>query len=228
MFVTATLSVTLVSSIVLERWTLQRSPRQTGHHVPSGKCETFKWGGESGVHWYICCNNCEEVDTSCDGTTYESASREKYCDNCGVVNQKGNGEPDGIYECGGCYGQIKIKKKCETRLRKIYELPGLCWAFAKCFQKQCGELSTMDDNNSALRFGVTKENCFDLVCDDGETVETCPVDCCGTINDVCDWRKYNGTNDFPPVCCSESTCCDATNGVERMLKETAIEVMTWR
>jgi hypothetical protein len=39
-----------------------------------------------GVDFYVCCNNCNTLDSSCYGTTYHSASKQTYCDKCGVDN----------------------------------------------------------------------------------------------------------------------------------------------
>ena len=33
-------------------------------------CKQYDHGGVSGVHFYACCNNCNDDDTSCDGDTY--------------------------------------------------------------------------------------------------------------------------------------------------------------
>jgi len=53
--------------------------------APLGKCQRYWCGGTSGVHHFICCNNCDKPDNTCDGETYQGASSGPYCGNCGTV-----------------------------------------------------------------------------------------------------------------------------------------------
>ena len=99
-----------------------RVKRRAGDQPPSGQCSTYKWGGTSGLHWYACCNNCETIDTSCDGKTYQTASYESYCGTCGIDTTKGNGKYYATYSCGGCQGQDRISTKCQR-------VGGLCTKF---------------------------------------------------------------------------------------------------
>ncbi|XP_060600533.1 keratin-associated protein 5-8-like [Ruditapes philippinarum] len=174
-----------------------RVKRREGDQSPPGQCATYKWGGTSGVHWYACCNNCNRSDTSCDGKTYQSASDTKYCANCGIDTKKGNGKSGATYSCGGCQGQERSRKKCLSNLRMLYKIPGLCWAFAKCFQKKCKSQPTEST--------PAPDMCFNLRCDPGEDVNNCPADCCGNENEKCKWSQ---SNTCVPKCCSESTCCN--------------------
>ena len=191
-----------------------RIKRREGDQAPTGQCTTFKRGGISRLHWYACCNNCGTSDTSCNGKTYQSASSERYCGNCGVDTKKGNGKHYKTYSCGGCEGQNRVSSKCLEKLRSVYQIPGLCWAFAKCFTKKC--------KSRSKRSVETPETCFNLRCDPGETVDNCPSDCCGTKNAKCDWSKLSCVD----VCCSESTCCDASgsDGLVSMTKYYVIFV----
>ena len=38
-------------------------------------CRQYDHGGTSGVHFYACCKNCNYVDASCDGDTYQLGRR---------------------------------------------------------------------------------------------------------------------------------------------------------
>jgi len=67
-----------------------RVARKAGDQATEGACQNFKWGGTSRVHFYTCCNNCNERDTSCNRKTYHSASGGLYCDQCGTDSGNGN------------------------------------------------------------------------------------------------------------------------------------------
>eukprot|EP00058_Branchiostoma_floridae_P027169 XP_002612660.1 hypothetical protein BRAFLDRAFT_78709 [Branchiostoma floridae] len=77
---------------------------------PEGQCCYYNWGGPKKLHFYVCCNNCDENDGDpvCGGTVYDKASDGDYCGKCG--------EDDGIarsknepFDCGGCAGQTTVK-----------------------------------------------------------------------------------------------------------------------
>jgi len=57
----------------------------TGPAPPAGKCTEYDCGGSSGVHYYTCCNNCDEgPNPPGDGTEYDGASNGNYCGACGA------------------------------------------------------------------------------------------------------------------------------------------------
>ena len=174
--------------------------QKTGDQAKPGQCLSFKWGGQTGIHWYSCCNNCNSSDTSCDGKTYHSASKGNYCNSCGVDNLKGDGLEVAGFHCGGCRGQNYIQSKCITGLRKVYNIPGFCWAFAMCFRDKCEEKF---EKGMALN-----DTSFDLQCTNGETVQDSPTDCCSTVNAMCKWTDGR----CPPPCCGEPTCCGSIGG----------------
>ncbi|XP_021368447.1 uncharacterized protein LOC110460063 [Mizuhopecten yessoensis] len=165
----------------------ERVLRRTGDQPSLGNCLSFTFGGISRLHWYSCCNNCKnDVNSTCP-STYQSASKEQYCDKCGRDTKKGNGKPrsDGQpFNCGGCKGQANVDKKCRSWWKKI---PGFCWAYSLCFKQQCE--------------GKYK-NCGNRVCDVGETKENCPIDCCDLKNNPC---------------CGEPGCCAKISKGERVL-----------
>ena len=175
-----------------------------GDQASSGNCQSFKWGGTSGLHWYTCCNNCNDTDKSCDGKTYQTASTDHYCGSCGT--DIGPNKPrkwKGEFSCGLCPGQNSVQRKCTKSLRKVYEIPGFCWAFTRCFKDRCKKkystnLATYD----------APDPCFTLTCDDGESVQNCPTDCCYRINpEQCTWAN----NTCLPECCGETTCCHSSS-----------------
>ena len=45
--------------------------------------------------------------------------------------------------------------------------------------------------------------CGDGVCEERETAENCPMDCCYKVNSACTLH----TGDCIPECCGEPTCC---------------------
>jgi len=106
----------------------ERFARRTGYQALDGHCVDFKLGGNPRLHFYTCCNNCNDnVDKSCDGTTYHSASPGNYCDSCGRDNARGNGALNKGFACGGCEGQAKIASKCIDGWKNKYKnIPGFC------------------------------------------------------------------------------------------------------
>ncbi|KAI8491968.1 hypothetical protein Bbelb_303410 [Branchiostoma belcheri] len=166
-----------------------------------GKCAHITLGGTSGVHFYVCCNNCNENEgnPTCDRTTYQGASTTQYCGHCGA--DEGNGKWKlHQFKCGGCAGQSQVEKKCEKKYPWLFA--GTCWVFSSCFQHRCKKRfqqkarRTLDDTDAPF--------CGDDTCDPGETAFTCPFDCCPVKNpDTC--TRNNDT--CPPICCSEPGCC---------------------
>jgi len=157
--------------------------RYAGDRPEEGYCTTFTWGGTSGVHLYACCNNKNEVTPNCDGKSYHTASSGNYCKQGGFDG--GNGYPKRTYKCGGCNGQNEVSRYClHDRLLGFYGLisniPGFCWMFTDCFSSKCKERY-----HYRKRKDLSQSKCWNNKCDDGETVENCPIDCCRNINPKC-------------------------------------------
>ncbi|XP_046549299.1 uncharacterized protein LOC124259231 isoform X3 [Haliotis rubra] len=185
-----------------------RVKRKPGDRPKPGQCLTFNKGGTSGFHYYACCNNINGTDKSCDGRTYQRASTTSYCNSGGTDN--GNGVIKAEFACGGCPGQGIVAKKCKPM--KIFNIPGTCWLFTKCFKKYCKKRYSVQ--SSGLNMQVVDpsstsmpDTCYNTVCETGETPDNCPVDCCFKMNpSQCTWVT-NGTC-IPEFCdtpsCSES------------------------
>jgi len=196
----------------------QRFSRRAGDQADEGKCLSLNWGGLTGLHWYTCCNNCNSQDTSCDGKTYHGASDGVYCDACGTDNKAGDGKIREDFSCGGCTGQEQILNKCRSKLGILFKTVGFCWAFTWCFEHHC---------KKQYMQGVTpKDTAFDLVCNEGETVEDSPFDCCQTVNDACKQNAWvNGK--CPPKCCGEPGCCRTSSGTKTMSTFAVLLNMTF-
>ncbi|XP_066296291.1 uncharacterized protein [Branchiostoma lanceolatum] len=170
---------------------------------PEGQCCYFKWGGKSGLHYYICCNNCDENNGQpvCDGTTYDGASDGDYCGHCGV--DKGNAKKKiSTFDCGGCDGQTKVKKACDKKHKNL--IPGFCWKYSDCFEKGCKNLLKAIGNNSTIDDMDYEPFCGDGRCGSEEDHNSCPYDCCSTYNQD-DCRPHCDL--CPPECCGEPGCC---------------------
>lgn len=144
-----------------------------------GYCSAYQFGGTSRVHFYSCCNNCDEGSPpSCDGVTYQGASTENYCGPCGKPR---NGRPvrrNYLFgprqrKTAGCAAQTACVERC-----KAFDLfPGTCWMWTSCFSK-CVRKSTKQN-------GQANEFCGDGLCTQNENSTTCPIDCCGHVDPEC-------------------------------------------
>ncbi|OQV21953.1 hypothetical protein BV898_04164 [Hypsibius exemplaris] len=88
----------------------------------------MKWGGNTELHHYVCCNNCRDggfIDTNCDQVTYQSASGGNYCGSCG--RDRGAANCGESFHCGGCEGQAKASAACRGRWWNLHFVPGFCW-----------------------------------------------------------------------------------------------------
>lgn len=192
-----------------------RSIRAAGDQAAEGRCQVFKWGGKSTLHWYSCCNNCKSDNSSytpsCDGETYQSASSTSYCNKCGVDKGTGNATTfQNEFRCGDCDGQNQKRAFCVAKLRGIYKIPGFCWAHARCFKYHCQR----SYNRQKRELKDLPDNCFNLNCDSGETSENCAVDCCYKKNpSACSWK----INECVDKCCEEPSCCLSSTGNMRQL-----------
>ncbi|XP_066296058.1 uncharacterized protein [Branchiostoma lanceolatum] len=167
---------------------------------PAGDCCHFKLGGRSRVHFYVCCNNCDENGQNpgvCNKITYDGASKEPYCGDCGedLGTAKFKSDP---FDCGGCDGQTAVKAVCDKKYGWVFA--GLCWVWSACFELRCQNRFPAV-NRSSYDSGTF---CGDGKCDPGETHYSCPFDCCPSYNpDEC----THHCNKCTPLCCSEPGCC---------------------
>ncbi|XP_078664161.1 uncharacterized protein LOC144907230 [Branchiostoma floridae x Branchiostoma belcheri] len=190
---------------------------------PQGECVHITGGGTSGVHFYVCCNNCDESggNPTCDRTTYQGASAGRYCGHCGA--DEGNGKWDlHHFKCGGCAGQSQVQETCNKEYAWVF--PGTCWVWSSCFKNRCKKRF----QQKARSLDTDEPFCGDNTCDPGETDTTCPYDCCPVINsDTC--TRNNGT--CPPVCCSEPGCCKTSGSPtvkgDRVVVLAAISVVAF-
>ena len=216
-------------------WNLSQDATVTRHTrcanvLAHNDCHYLKFGGNSWLHHYICCNNCQVLDNAapgsttiindvCDGTTYQSASSGDYCAPCGL--DKGAAGCGESFYCGGCSGQAIAAYDCRQRWWNLHQIPGFCWTFAMCFKEKC--LASFKQKSSdkrrkrasnvfndttfpnlpVLARRVTGTFCGDAVCqNEAETVMNCPMDCCQHVN-----PEKCRLNQCPALCCGDSNCC---------------------
>jgi len=169
-----------------------------------GKCQLYHRGSTSGLHYYGCCNNCHNTTSApCDGTTYQSASNSALCGKCGtnVGNPRNKGQRIATpFSCGGCVGQQVCERRCSGWTKQI---PGMCWRFTGCWRRCCRD-SIKLGVSEWLRLASLDSVCGDGVCSKDESQWTCPMDCCGKANALCD--SFNNTR-CVSSCCGEEECC---------------------
>ena len=106
-------------------------------------CTQFDNGGKSGVHFYTCCNNCNDhLDTSCDGKDYQGGGSKglKYCDTCGNNTDLGGGRETYSFNCVSCSQQRECEKTCDDKYKGLWaKIPGFCPKWSGCFRKCCIE-----------------------------------------------------------------------------------------
>ena len=167
-------------------------------------CKQYDHGGVSGVHFYACCNNCNDTDTSCDGDTYQGGgTTDNLCGTCGDrIPSEQNSRHVYTFNCGSCFQQRQCRDLCNTQHPYAKSIPGLCPKWIGCFRGCCL------NNNPSFRGkrSATTVNqtlfCGDNVCSDWETTDTCPSDCCPTVNpEDCPSDKCSRN------CCMGATCC---------------------
>ena len=169
-------------------------------------CREYKWGGVTGLHFFICCDNSNDIDKSCIGTTYQGGgSTNNYCDTCGQSNRLGGGCVKKTFCCTSCTRQDQCRRHCNRKANGLYQnIPGFCWIWTYCFRKCC-------EKTSAQRGVYTEdiEFCGDYTCQPGEDHVTCPSDCCPIANpDQCRCLSGDSCTD---ECCNEPSCCMDAN-----------------
>ena len=171
--------------------------------VNGGICIQMNFGGETGVHSYTCCNNCDEPDSSCRGQTYQGGgSTGDYCNQCGIGT--GGGRSGSTFDCGSCNQQQQCQEKCNEKWYST--LPGGCPLWNWCFKACCLKSNSnrkRQINNGTVDIGPF---CGDGTCQPGEDRSSCPIDCCAVVNPSACGLKCNN-----PSCCQESGCCVPTS-----------------
>ena len=129
---------------ILHRCRCQYWPTVDTRESQPSFCTQFDHGGKTKVHFYICCNNCQDKDTSCNGYTYQGGgSRDAYCDVCGKNTQLGGGRATYAFNCVSCSQQNACEEKCDREWMGIpNQLPGLCPKWAACFRGCCVNATT--------------------------------------------------------------------------------------
>ena len=104
-------------------------------------CTQFDNGGSSGVHFYTCCDNCDDFDANCNGRDYQGGGSEgDYCGDCGTNTAKGGGRQTYSFNCVSCDQQKRCEEKCNKDFFGILaSVPGFCPRWARCFRECCVE-----------------------------------------------------------------------------------------
>ena len=165
-------------------------------------CTQFDHGGVSGIHFYTCCNSCNDADSSCNSNTYQGgASTDNYCSTCGRNSAQGGGRITYRFNCVSCDQQTICENTCNKNwLSK--NVPGLCPKWSGCFRGCCLKAQQNSIGKREISGSEVGEFCGDFVCQTGEDHSTCPTDCCPVYNPAeCDPDSCN------PDCCYEPRCC---------------------
>lgn len=166
-------------------------------YVECSTCTQYKFGGTSNIHYYTCCNNCNDEDQSCDTTTYHGGgSTNDYCGSCGVP--RGGGSKDFTFDCRSCPQQSYCETMCDDKwLGTLKQLPGLCGAWTKCFRNCCKKSLTQIGKRNTDDVVEVDDFCGDGVCQPEENNSTCFIDCCeGSECNECGSTSNNGSKSF--------------------------------
>ena len=165
-------------------------------------CKQYDHGGTSGIHFYACCNNCNDDDTSCDGETYQGGGTiDNLCGTCGDrIPSEQSSRHTYTFNCDSCVQQRQCKDYCNNQHPYAKSIPGLCPKWVGCFRSCCHSI-TSSSRGKAFTAGNQIPFCGDNICSDQETSDTCPSDCCPTVN------PKDCPSDQCSDCCMEATCC---------------------
>ncbi len=170
-------------------------------------CTQWDHGGTSGLHFYGCCNNCNDDDPSCDGETYQGGgSTEAYCGQCGQNSPSGGGRITYRYNCASCTQQRYCERKCDDLWSGLPKsVPGLCPKWIGCFRGCCLEAEKVNKKRTTRSQAMEIDTfCGDFECQSGENATSCPIDCCPKVNPEChDPLSACAPHD----CCLEPHCC---------------------
>lgn len=166
-------------------------------------CRQYDHGGVSGVHFYACCNNCNDSDTSCDGDTYQGGgTTDNLCGTCGDrIPSQQSSRHTYTFNCGSCSQQRQCRDYCNTQYPLAKSTPGLCPKWIGCFRGCCLSVDPSfrgkrSDTDNQMLF------CGDNICSDGETTDTCPLDCCPVVN-----PEGCPSDECTSNCCMGTSCC---------------------
>lgn len=173
-------------------------------------CRQYDHGGVSGVHFYACCNNCNDHDASCDGDTYQGGgTTDKLCGSCGNrIPSQQSSRHTYTFNCGSCSEQRQCRDYCNVRHPLAAITPGLCPKWIGCFRGCCLNINPSFRGKRSATVNQTLF-CGDNICSDEETVDTCPSDCCPTVNPI-----NCPSNECTPNCCMGPSCCITSTQVE--------------
>ena len=169
-------------------------------------CRQYDHGGTSGVHFYVCCNNCNDVDTSCDGDTYQGGgTTDNLCGRCGErIPSEQRSRHTYTFNCGSCPLQRQCRDYCNKKHPLAKVTPGLCPKWLGCFRGCCLSINPSFRGKRSVTVNQTLF-CGDNICSDGETRNNCPLDCCPSVNPTkCPSDKCTAG------CCMQTDCCNAS------------------
>lgn len=157
-------------------------------------CTQYDHGGITGIHFYTCCNNCNDNDNTCKGTTYHGGgSRDiNYCAPCG--ENKDGGRVTYHFNCVSCAQQSYCESLCDKGVAGFIwkNVPGFCRKWSTCFRDCCHMASYSQEKRE-----VVGNLCGDFICQEGEDERSCSIDCyplhqpeickktCVTDTDIC-------------------------------------------
>ena len=118
-------------------------PVQDERETEPALCKQYDHGGVSGVHFYVCCNNCQDPggasEQYCDGETYQGGgTTSSQCGKCGqrTASQLGS-RLTYTFNCKSCQQQRYCNDYCNEKEPLAKKLPGLCPKWIGCFRGCC-------------------------------------------------------------------------------------------
>ena len=131
-----------IKSTVANQCRCQYWPQHDPRKDKPSYCTQYDNGGTTGVHFYICCNNCNDpLDGSCNKKDYQGGGSEgNYCGACGTNTEDGGGRETYSFNCVSCSQQSACEKQCNKKYGGIWaNIPGFCPKWARCFRECCIE-----------------------------------------------------------------------------------------